>query len=104
MREPRDTLARALGEPDGFECRQCALPRIRDPAERQRELDILERREMRNEARLLTDICDGRAAMCGARLSIERRQLGAGRFDRSGIRQLETREQMQECCFPGARR
>ena len=62
LREPRDALGRALGEPDRVERRERVRARLVAAAQGERQLDVLERGEVRDEAGLLADVGDLLAA------------------------------------------
>ena len=73
-------------------------------AQRERELDVLERGEVRDEPGLLADVGDLLAAQLRARRAVERGQLGAVDGHGAGVRQLEPGEQVQERRLAGAGR
>ncbi len=67
LREPRDPLGRALRQADRVERRESLGPRLVAAAQRERELDVLERGEVRDEPGLLADVGDLLAAQLRAR-------------------------------------
>ena len=73
-------------------------------AQRERELDVLERGEVRHEAGLLADVRDLLAAQPRARRAVERGQLGAVDGHGAGGRQLEPGEDVQQRRLAGAGR
>src|SRR5581483_4130157 len=104
LRQPGDPLRHALAEPDRLERVQRVAPRVGRAPKHQRELDVLERGQVRDEARLLPDVRDRAAPRRRATGAVERGQLDAVDLDRSGVRKLEAGEEVQQRRLPGAGR
>ena len=104
LREPRDALGRPLDEPDRLERCERVRPRLVAAAQRERELDVLERRQVRHEAGLLADVGDLLAPQPRARARSSAVRSTPSTVDRAGVRQLEPGEQVEQRRLPGARR
>ena len=78
------------------------FPAVVRTAEGERQLDVLGRGKMGDEAGLLTDVRDALAAERRARGTVERRQLDA--VDRHGarIRKVEPGQQVEQRCLARA--
>src|SRR5205085_10321186 len=96
--EPRHALVGALGEPDRLQRLERTLPRLvgRAVPDGEGELDVLDRRQERDQPRVLPDEPEVAPAEERALLAIEARQRGAERDDVAGRRQLEPREQVEQ--------
>ena len=66
LREPRDALGRALARARPSRAPRARRPRLVAAAQRERELDVLERGQVRHEPRLLADVGDLLAASARA--------------------------------------
>ena len=104
LREPRDTLGRPLAEADRLERRERRCRAAVEAAQREHELDVLERRQMRHEPRLLPDVGDLLAAQRRTGGAVERRQLHALDRDRAGVGEREPGEHVQQRRLAGPRR
>ena len=93
-----------LGEPDRLERR--ARPPFGSvrAAERERELDVLERREVRDEPGLLAHVGDRGAPQRRPAGPVEGGELTPVDLDLAGVRQLEPGQQVEEGRLSGARR
>src|SRR5262249_60841524 len=93
-RQARHALLDAVLEADGEQCLAGGLGR--KAAQRERELDVLERREGGDEARLLTDVADVVAAELGAPGPVELRDVRAEDGDQPLVGKLEPPEDVQQ--------
>src|SRR5204862_43047 len=99
------TLARVIGEADELEPALDALATLaaRRPAQQQRILDVLPRREHRNQIEGLEDEAEDVATRGGEPVQRQRGDVGAVDDDPSAIRLVDAADEVEERRFAAAR-